>query len=146
MKLYREVQRYDDNTIKTKYMVLRFYENQRKMAKYILDEMDDAYYTFTDMGIAFEDEKGREYFEWAYEYEDVKEANEIKDIYKESKKKFNNNLTNKFKKNKVYDKATKEYNNIMLSLGYDHLTVGTGFGEKTDNWNLETWYQKWIIS
>lgn len=91
MKLYREVQRYDDNTIKAKYMVLSFYESQRKMAKYILDEMEDAYYTFTDMGVAFEDDKGREYFEWAYEYEDVEEANEIKDIYKEAKKKFKNN-------------------------------------------------------
>jgi hypothetical protein len=202
MRLYREVQRYDDNTIKEKYMVLRFYENQRKMARYILDEMDDAYYTFTDMGIAFEDDKGRKYFEWAYEYEDVKEANEIKDIYKEAKKKIKNNLTNKFKEEKEevetteeinnkwneYDKtvanchldnfgkiyldnygnpiddmeyaytlhederkkenkmtelkenqlykATKEYNNIMFALGYDHLTVGTGLGEKVDNWNL----------
>ena len=88
MKLYKEVQRYDDNTIKAKYMVLRFYENQRKMARYILDKMDDAYYSFTDMGISFEDDKGREYFEFAYEYEDVKEANEIKDIYKEAKNEY----------------------------------------------------------
>lgn len=33
-------------------------------------------------------------------------------------------------------KATKEYNSIMASLGYEHRTVGTGYSEGTDKWNL----------
>lgn len=32
--------------------------------------------------------------------------------------------------------ATKRYNDIMYSCGYEHSTIGTKFSENTENWNL----------
>lgn len=32
--------------------------------------------------------------------------------------------------------AIKKYNEIMMSIGYEHNQIGTEFSEETDNWNL----------
>lgn len=32
--------------------------------------------------------------------------------------------------------ATKRYNDLMESLGYEHNTIGTELSENTENWNL----------
>ena len=34
------------------------------------------------------------------------------------------------------DTAIKRYNDIMETIAYEHLTIGTKFSESTDNWNL----------
>lgn len=33
-------------------------------------------------------------------------------------------------------KAIREYNNIMESIGYEHVTIGTSLSEGTEEWNL----------
>lgn len=32
--------------------------------------------------------------------------------------------------------AIKRYNGIMMTIGYEHNTIGTSFSENTENWNL----------
>ena len=35
-----------------------------------------------------------------------------------------------------FDKAVKRYNDIMMSLCYEHVTIGTRYSEGTENWNI----------
>lgn len=34
------------------------------------------------------------------------------------------------------EKAVQRYNSIMLSVGYEHSTIGTDFSENTETWNI----------
>ena len=34
------------------------------------------------------------------------------------------------------DKAIQRYNQIVCSIGYEHIRVGTRFSENTENWNI----------
>lgn len=36
----------------------------------------------------------------------------------------------------VFEKATKQYNEIMYDIGLEFLTIGTRFSENTDGWTL----------
>lgn len=36
----------------------------------------------------------------------------------------------------VFKRAIKSYNNIMMSIGYEFLTIGTKYSENTENWNI----------
>lgn len=35
-----------------------------------------------------------------------------------------------------FDKAVKRYNDIMMSLCYEHVTIGTRYSEDTKGWNI----------
>ncbi len=35
-----------------------------------------------------------------------------------------------------YDKAVKRYNDIMMSVCYEHSTIGTEYSQNTDGWNV----------
>ena len=35
-----------------------------------------------------------------------------------------------------FKKAVERYNNLMYSIGYEHLTIGTIYSESTDGWNI----------
>lgn len=37
---------------------------------------------------------------------------------------------------KEMEKAVERYNVIMMTIGYEHNTIGTHYSESTDNWNL----------
>lgn len=36
-----------------------------------------------------------------------------------------------------FEKTKREYNDIMLDYGYEHMTIGTRFSEDTENWGIK---------
>ena len=37
---------------------------------------------------------------------------------------------------KQFESAKRKYNQIMMTIGYEHVTIGTDWSESTENWNL----------